>query len=113
MRLTKKGKTIPYTREYADADCIRKITRKLGQIEDIEDELGVELLTLARASKEGIYVDEGKYCHTNDLVIRYVEGEKLSFRSESIDFFLAVQIYYYKDYGKTWALTKEELEEKK
>lgn len=79
---------------------------KLSKLEDIEDELGIDLLTLFKALKNGIWTKtwDCKYPlalnredYTNHTTKYYVfEGKK--------------KIIKLKDYGKTWALTKEELE---
>lgn len=106
-RLTKKGKNIPYTREYADADCIRKITRKLGQIEDIEEELGIDLVTLFKALKGGIFVDGDS---TRKYVFLDVDEKELFTINDFECTYFAASL---SQYGKTWALTEEELEENK
>lgn len=111
MRLTKKGKTIPYAREYADADSIRKITRKLGQIEDIEDELGIDLVTLFKAMNEGFY-----YLYGDAVLFADPENEECGIECYGRKYgimWAGVHAAYTSDYGKTWALTKEELEEKR
>ena len=75
---------------------------KLGELEDIEEELGIDLITFSKALIKGIYTRKfGDY-----------SGELLSFQK---DCFVVgggydTYVYYFKDYGKTWALTKEELE---
>lgn len=75
--------------------------QKLGQLEDIEEELGIDLVTLFKALKNGVYVPKGGkrfipiiLCHEDlnlELEIGYQEYVSA------------------KDYGKTWALTREEL----
>lgn len=76
---------------------------KLGQLEDIEEELGIDLAILFKAFKalkNGFYDENEEYHHFSNLFIDNIEifdsYEKVSFNL--------------KDYGKTWALTKEELE---
>lgn len=75
---------------------------KLGQLEDIEEELGIELITLFKALKNGICTMRGFEYPT--LIIDYSKDNPLGF-----NFLLKGQIVLFKDYGKTWALTKEEL----
>ena len=57
MRLTIKDKEIRdnFNAEYA----------KLADLEDIEDELGIDLITLFKALKNGIYeiLQDGEYQH--------------------------------------------------
>ena len=92
MRLTKKG-------FYYGAP----ILKKLGQLEDIEDELGIDLITLFEALKNGIWLKDKKdqfipyHCLLRDdfILVLYEDIYKKE--------------YLLKDYGKTWALTKEEL----
>lgn len=84
---------------------LTKIITKLGQLEDIEDELGIDLITLFKALKNGIYKKgEDNICF--DTKLRFMKNE----------FYLAQPFdenYQYivktKDYGKTWALTKKDL----
>ena len=74
---------------------------KLGQLEDIEEKLGIGLLTLLRVQTTGAYF-KGKdrkwipMTDYNEKCFKLMETE--------------IYRFYFKDYGKTWALTKEELE---
>lgn len=116
MRLTEKINN-RYTCDYSLAS---EICNKLGQLEDIEDELGIGLIVLYKAIKNGIYVIEPIYekdilfCGVEKigwtanprLFIRALPDEKLIIvGNQEYTFEFAL-----KDYGKTWALTKEELE---
>lgn len=91
---------------------------KLGQIEDNEEELGISLDILFKALKNGVYYDSG------NKIIKFHRGHGL----EYINFNVGnkrINLMYINpygnehycemaldlsDYGKTWALTKEELE---
>lgn len=104
-------------------DAWQEQRNKLGQLEDIEEELGIDLVTLFKALKNGIWasmygekVEKGTtltFINKNVLVIifePFIPEE--DFKPHFIyrwgmpnDY----SIYYLKDYGKTWALTKEEL----
>ena len=100
------------------------IYKKLKSLEDIEEELEIDLITLFKALKDGFYI---KY---NDEIVHifpdkhitinfwyntinvfippkfFIDCKKgTNYLSETID-----EEYWFKDYGKTWALTKEELE---
>ena len=78
---------------------------KLCQLEDIEDELGIDLITLFKAQTQGFYIinllneiekvklSEWRFNLIKKEVHRIKRNKHLSFT----------------DYGKTWALTKEEL----
>ena len=104
MRLTEKDKY----GLYVDNNCIvpqsNDIITKLGQLEDIEEELGIDLLTLFKVLKNGCYVKPWKE-------IKY--SYEIRTGSDNIHLFLLDENdndYSFKDYGKTWALTREELE---
>ena len=70
--------------------------QKLGQHEDIEEELGIDLITLFKALKNGIYGKIGDRIE-HILAPHLVEHMK------------EIYIFKIKDYGKTWALTEQEL----
>lgn len=78
--------------------------QKLGELEDIEEELGIDLPTLFKAIKFPIYVkEEGiTYWCSNRLMSVLTAYYAIVIGKDT---FLKT-----KDYGKTWALTKEELE---
>ena len=109
MRLTEKWNGIDGL-GYTCADYeVPKIIEKLGQLEDIEEELGIDLVTLFKALKDGFYVkgEDGK-CFAD---FESPAG-KLSLSCGEL-FYGHIRSYQYiklKDYGKTWALTKKELE---
>lgn len=82
----------------------------LGWYEDTEEELGIDLITLFKVLKNGFYTifysgkNYSSSCYyTIDLEFKciWVNDYDAHF---SLDF---------KDYGKTWALTREELENDK
>lgn len=94
--------------------------QKLGQLEDIEDKLGVDLITLFKALLNGYYsrpqlVDNR---NTNNRIItlptEYISPNDINGLYVDNGFYLMDCIYdtevNIKDYGKTWALTKEGLE---
>jgi len=116
MRLTKKikvvigvdNKGIEDAREVIAISDKKLAEEKLFALEDIEEELGVDLITLFKAYTNGFYVkgENGKQyidfqnlmngCALKNREIFY--GHKWSYQY--------VKLY---DYGKTWALTKEKL----
>lgn len=93
--------------------CPNELATYIGEREDLEQELGLDLITTFKAlngtiatRKENGDIQVSWFCHTirkktvgvgDELVEEYciLRGDD--------DFFL-------KDYGKTWALTSEELE---
>ena len=81
---------------------------KLCQLEDIEEELGIDLITLFKALKNGFYY---KHYLKGDIVFDDGTYNRISLYDNGINIDLDEGWFYfmYKDYGKTWALTKEEL----
>jgi len=83
-------------------------TQKLGQLEDVEEEFGIDLVTLFKAFKNGVYVKiDGEIDY-----IQYVsifKKRKWHLYSSST-FWGKYDIGLVKNYGKTWALTRKELE---
>ena len=124
-RLTKKndiGYFPAYERE--TKENYYDLVHKLGVLEDIEEGNGIDLITLFKALKDGFYI---KY---NDKIVHifpdkhitinfwyktinvfippkfFIDCKKgMDYLSETID-----EEYWFKDYGKTFALTREELE---
>ena len=103
-RYTFEGDFINYSEAY----------NKLSNLEDLEEELEIDLITLFKALKQGIYYKSFSgdidYISNGVLTIScnfgfdiWVEGHK---RFDGL-------LINLKDYGKTWALTKEELENDK
>ena len=82
-------------------------TQKLGQLEDVEEELGIELLTLIKVLTSTVYLyHNGKLteCEQAPCLLCFDNEYCLEYHFEH-----DVEQVYLKDYGKTWALTKEEL----
>lgn len=82
-------------------NIIVKSLNKLGQLEDIEEELGIDLITLFKALRQFFAKDLDCYCPRPISLFQDVRNE----------WYISWIGHYYKlkDYGKTWALTKEEL----
>ena len=95
---------------------IKKDLDRLEEYKKFEEELGIDLITLFKALKNGVYYFsyDGQLMH--DYVIltdNYIDvgaHDKLSY---SLMTFLEKRTLLFTDYGKTWALTKEELENSK
>ena len=101
--------------------------RKLKALEDLEEELGIDLSTLFKALKDGFYI---KY---NDKIVHILPDKHITinFWYKTINVFIPPKFfidckkgtdylseeideeYWFKDYGETWALTREELEHDK
>ena len=115
-RLTKKaqfvrnlitGKEIKYISNESDSDCVDK----LGKLEDIEEELGIDLITLFKALKKGVYVKFDSYFgNIGELDIKIVKDNATGVCYRNKKWYLQEEETLVKDYGKTWALTREELE---
>ena len=98
--------------------CKETIEKDLDQLEEyrkIEEELGIDLITLFNIDKQLNTKKEiwfkiedeidASYRYDGDYYIIDLKHKAfVKMVCEPIDYF------YFKDYGKTWALTKEELE---
>lgn len=105
MRLTEKEKMprvpsfVEIQEEYWKTKHRQKALDKLGQLEDIEEELGIDLITLFKALKNGIYTKD------NDLLT----FPCLSIKGNILFTLPSFRTFELKDYGKTWVLDKKEL----
>ena len=108
-----------------DYQLIENAVDKLGELEDIEDKLGIDFLTLFKAIHKGVWAKNSRQgihfishitwlCEVSE--IKQLDGTtKLTpfygfnvWRGNNQD--EDDTMYRIEDYGKTWALTKEELE---
>ena len=119
-RLTKKSDSVLEAIEYQLIDekenldaneGIKKIpvlaTNKLGKLEDIEEELGIDLITLFKALKQKFVFRKENV--KIELIGIHIKSEELYLFGFIKDTVQAVYLSL-KDYQKTWFLTKEELE---
>ena len=83
-----------------------ELVQSLGKYEELEEELGIDLITLFKAisNEQGIWK---KDFETKDFVNRRA---MLTCEFGKWRIYDKEWIYEVKDYGKTWALTREELE---
>ena len=83
------------------------VAKKLGQLEDIEEELGIDLITLFKALNGCWFLQISTKKIFGDIrpTLIYQAGWHLKPNITELP-----MIYSLKDYGKTWALKKEELE---
>ena len=115
MRLTEKLDENIYrdlSPKFDDIEMYQKICNKLGQLEDIEDELGIDLITLCKALKNGVYYFANGTQLTKDYVWLVDNFMCIGTRDKlSYSFMTAFerQALLFNEYGKTWALTEEEL----
>lgn len=100
-------------------ELIEEAIDKLGQLEDIEEEYGIDLVTLFKALEQGAWFVDKR--NKNIFFAKCTLCSKLDGKFECTQeemkfngFIILEQLfglgYELKDYGKTWALTKEELE---
>ena len=119
-RLTKKnniGYFPAYERE--TKENYYDLVHKLGVLEDLEDELGMELkvyhklMSMLYCGKRGepkvLYVkDNDKIVQVGILEIDYCKKKIIFYKDKSYN---SDYVYCFIQYGKTFALTREELEE--
>ena len=114
MRLTEKCKVREHYRDMqfrpANFHTSIECYNKLGQLEDIEEELGIDLVTLFKALDE-----KQRIFALNEYDLRVVELPVLYASRKLVDGEIFINVngcfanFKTKDYGKWWALTKEEL----
>ena len=115
-RLTKyepnTGSMFPYRLKDEELSTKLDSIHKLGELEDIEEELGIELTVLFSALKNGVYyfASDGQLIHDHvSLVNNYIgvgTPDKLSF---SFLTYSTRQILLFENYGKTWSVNKKVL----
>ena len=126
-RLTKKnniGYFPAYERE--TKENYYDLVHKLGVLEDLEEEIGMSLLLLFRILKHGCIIYKYKpFCASKHIIIEsciinglfYESGQYgLEIYNEEDDIdeeYNNFKYAYIKDYGITWAIKKEELENDK
>lgn len=88
----------------------KKIIDKLGKLEDIEENIGISLEILFKAMENGIYY----VSRTSQKEILFAKSVITNFEKYKGNYCLYIGneiAIYFKDYGKTWALTKNEIVE--
>jgi len=100
-------------------EIIEKELKLLQQHKQIEEELGIDLITLFKALKNGVWVKNNEQgIHFISLINWNCEVSRINDKLVPLFTFNVWNgneedkdetIYFVKDYGKTWALTKEEL----
>ena len=105
------------TKRYSDIfeeNLLRPIEKDLEVLEKyrkIEKEIGIDLITLFKALKKGVYVKFDSYFgNIGELDIKIVKDNATGICYRNKKWYLQEEETLVKDYGKTWALTKEELE---
>ena len=92
-----------------DGGELIRANQKLGQLEDIEEELGIDLITFFKylSAEKVFFIDD--FGKIQIAIVRAITKEGLQVFQEGFywgecDFTLP-----FKEYGKTWALTEGEL----
>ena len=105
-RLTKDKRTMCIVEDNQNKNYFNQIHDKLSKLEDLEDELGIPLEVLFKALKDGIWTNGYEKRDGRKIWLRNYDGKVILEVSNRFCF----DVYYPKDYGVAWALTKEELE---
>lgn len=84
-------------------EIIEKDLDQLEEYRKIEEELGIDLITLFKALKDGIYIKEDGSVYKDDIksIEHWSDGWGFISNDDYIDML-------FKDYGISWALDKEE-----
>lgn len=93
--------------------AIEKDLDKLARFKEIEDELGIDLIILFKALKNGFYYYAINSGEPNTIMFADPENESCSVEYYNKGNYgiawAGVDVAYIEDYGKTWSLTREEL----
>lgn len=103
-RLTKKENNI-YTFTHTNEDkqfVVYDLCKKLGNLEDLEDELGCPLDVVFKALKDGVYKKDESIIF--EATLRIYNGE--AYLCQPYDDRLLHKVLL-KDYKKTWWLTED------
>ena len=89
---------------------IRTALEKLSKIEDMEEDIGVDFITLIKMLKDDVYINDGGI--VNEIGNIYKEQVKSIEHRPVWGFTAGDNVEYaFKDRGRTWALSKEEFYE--
>lgn len=111
-RFTKKSSNGRYTHyEQKTNEDYDYLVEKLGKLEDIEEELGIDLYTLFKVRQiywRIRYMDTNEYSEVkkSDRIYLDLQNRDLKVYEEYDDFGFSLNL---KDYGKTWSLDKSDL----
>ena len=106
-RLTKKnniGYFPAYERE--TKENYYDLVHKLGVLEDLEEEIGIDFITLSKILKQRFIYDKNQV--KIELLGLHIKSGELYLYGFVEDTTQAVYLRL-KDYGKTWTMTKEKL----
>ena len=118
MRLTKRKEDETDYWYESHISKAEKIVDKLGQLEDIEDELGISLIVLLKGKSfkelfEEVWIKD-KRTNLQGKTFSYIHKARIYSFGDcllvyDVDCNECVNRFEIKDYGKTWALAEGEL----
>ena len=92
-------------------DIIEEELKKHRMLKKLEEELEIDLITLFKALKKGVYVKyDSDFGMTGKPNIKIVKDNATGVCYRDKKWYIQEVDTLIKDYGKDWALTKEELE---
>jgi hypothetical protein len=109
-RYTFKIEDGSYHTRYLEGMSTRGLIEKLGKFEDIEAQLGIDLVTLFNALENGVFYYNEMYREiwfTTVVIRQKWQNKDLELVSAS-----GYEKFNLTDYGKSWFLTSEEAEAK-
>ena len=86
---------------------VTDVFKEMLRYKNIEEELGIDLATLFKALFEGAWFKDGE--PASFITFAKKPYLRTDIKPFVIDFFEDQSVHYLKDYGRTWALTKDEL----
>ena len=93
-------------------DIIEKELKEHRLLKKLEEELGIDLITLFKALKKGVYVKyDSDFGMTGKPNIKIVKDNATGVCYRDKKWYIQEADTLIKDYGKDWALTREELED--
>ena len=102
-RLTEKASDFKI---YGHYQCNGNAIDKLGQYEDLEEEIGIDLITLFKATQQGIWMKRNKdFYFFDNLIVDF--KHKCLVQIVSND---EVETFPFDSYGEDCGLSREELE---
>ena len=96
-----------FTKPNYEHDLFRAIYCKLQYLEDIEEEIGIQLFILLKATLQGIWVKRNNVFYFFDNLIIDLKCKCLV-QIVSND---EVETFQFDSYGEDWALSREEVTE--
>lgn len=89
-------------------DIIKQDLNELEQYKQLERELGIDLITLFKALKSGVWYREWKEPIKHTCGLRLLKSGKSCWGFDNKNYYFPL-----KEYSKTWSLRKEDLEDDK